>query len=122
MEFSLITSKVFGETHPNILLKIINGLFVETTYPDDWNTNFLKPIYKKGDILDPDNYRGIAIGSAFAKLYSLILLSRLIKFIEEKGLISPNQIGFMKHFRTSDHNFLLQTLIENLSLTKTNSM
>ena len=110
--------KVFGETHPNILLKIINGLFVETTYPDDWNTNFLKPIYKKGDILDPDNYRGIAIGSAFAKLYSLILLSRLIKFIEEKGLISPNQIGFMKYFRTSDHNFLLQTLIEKSKLNK----
>ena len=62
-------------------------------------------------MLDPDNYRGIAIGSAFAKLYSLILLNRLIKFIDNKGLISPNQIGFMKSCRTADHNFLLQTLI-----------
>ena len=104
--------KVFGEMHEGILLKIVNGLFIETAYPEEWNTNYLKPIYKKGDILDPDNYRGIAIGSAFAKLYSLILLNRLIQHIEDKGLISPNQIGFMKSFRTSDHNFLLQTLIE----------
>ena len=104
--------KVFGETYASILLKMMNGLFTETIYPDTWNTNYLKPIYKKGDILDPDNYRGIAIGSAFAKLYSLILLNRLIQHIEDKRLISPNQIGFMKFFRTSDHNFLLQTLIE----------
>ena len=103
--------KVFGEMYEDILLKTMNGLFTENLYAEEWNINYLKPIYKKGDILDPDNYRGIAIGSAFAKLYSLILLNRLIKFIDNKGLISPNQIGFMKSCRTADHNFLLQTLI-----------
>ena len=112
--------KVFGEIRPIITLKILNGLFTEKAYPEEWNTNYLKPIYKKGDSSDPDNYRGIAIGSAFAKLYSLILLNRLIKYIEERGLISPNQIGFMKSFRTSDHNFLLQTLVEKSKSTKKN--
>ena len=110
--------KVFGEAHGDILLKMINGIFCENVYPEDWNLNYLKPIYKKGDILDPDNYRGIAIGSSFAKLYSLILLNRLIEFIDEKGLISPNQIGFMNSHRTSDHNFLLQTLIEKSKVQK----
>ena len=74
--------------------------------------NFFKPIDKKGDILDPDNCRGIAIGSALAKLFSLILLNRLNKFIEDKRLISPNQIGFMKNCRASDHVYLMRTLIE----------
>ena len=110
--------KVFGEMYENILLKIMNGLFTSHLYCEEWNTNYLKPIYKKGDILDPDNYRGIAIGSAFAKLHSLILLNRLIKFIDDKGLISPNQIGFMKFCRTADHNFLLQTLIEKTKKSK----
>ena len=110
--------KVFGEAHGDILLKMINGIFCENVYPEDWNLNYLKPIYKKGDILDPDNYRGIAIGSSFAKLYSLILLNRLIEFIDEKGLMSPNQIGFMNSHRTSDHNFLLQTLIEKSKVHK----
>ena len=110
--------KVFGEIYPNIILKILNELFTESAHPKEWKCNFLKPIYKKGDSSDPDNYRGIAIGSSFAKLYSLILLNRLIKHIEERGLISPNQIGFMKSFRTSDHNFLLQTLVEKSKLSK----
>ena len=112
--------KIFGETHEEILLKILNGIFRETVYSEEWNLNYLKPIHKKGDILDPDNYRGIAIGSSFAKLYSLVLLNRLIEFISEKRLISPNQIGFMNSFRTSDHNFLLQTLIEKSKAKKKN--
>ena len=104
--------KVFGEMYEAILLKLLNGIFSRNLYPAGWNINFLKPIHKKGDILDPDNYRGIAIGSALAKLFSLILLNRLSKFIEDKRLISPNQIGFMKHCTTSDYVYLMKTLIE----------
>ena len=76
--------------------------------------NFLKPIYKKGSSEDPDNYRGIAIGSALAKLFSIILLNRLTKYINQKKLISVKQIGFMKGTGTSDHIFLLQTIIEKV--------
>ena len=47
----------------------------------------MKPIYKKGDQFDPDNFRGLAIGAAMTKLYSLILLGRLTEFIKEKELI-----------------------------------
>ena len=74
--------------------------------------HFLKPIYKKGKVRDPDNYRGLAIGPTLAKLYSLILLKRLTTFIKDKNIMSPNQIGFMSGSCTSDHIFLLQTAIE----------
>ena len=47
-------------------------------------------------------------------MFSFILLNRLNKYIEAKNLISPNQIGFMKECRTSDHVFLLQTIIEKV--------
>ena len=47
-----------------------------------------------------------------AKLYSLILLGRFTEYIKMNGLISPNQIGFMTC--TSDHIFLLQTIIEKV--------
>ena len=110
--------KVFGDIYEDDFLKTINGLFSENLYAEEWETNFLKPLHKKGDILDPDTYRGIAIGSAFAKLYSLILLNRLIKYIEENELISPHQIGFMKDCRTADHNFLLRTLVEKSKMNK----
>ena len=63
---------------------------------------------------DPDNFRGLAIGSALAKLFSFILLKRLINFIEYKKLLSPNQIGFVKGKGTSDHIFFLQTIVEKV--------
>ena len=46
------------------------------------------------------------------KLYSLILLGRLTEYIKKKELISANQIGFMTC--TSDHIFLLRTIIEKV--------
>ena len=106
--------KVFGGMYEDILLKIVRILFSRHIYPPQWDTNYLIPIYKKDDVEDPDNYRGLAVGSSFAKLLSLILLGRLVNFITTYKLISPNQIGFMKGSRTSDHIFLLQTIIEKI--------
>ena len=106
--------KLFGENFEEILLRIINTIFFEKIYPSQWTSNFLRPIFKKGSTKDPDNYRGLAIGSAFAKLFSFILLNRLTEFIDIKKLISPQQIGFMKGKGTSDHIFLLQTIVEKV--------
>ena len=74
----------------------------------------MKPIYKNDSTKVPDNYRGLAIGSAFSKLFSFILLKRVINFIELKNLLSPEQIGFIKGKRTSDHIFFLQTIVEKI--------
>ena len=39
--------------------------------------------------------------------------TRLTAMCEEKEIISYNQIGFRKGFRTSDHVFTLKTLIDD---------
>ena len=62
----------------NLLLKLYNHCFETGTYP--WDTSVITPLHKKGDIRDPDNYRAIAVGSCVGKLYSTILLNRLIEF------------------------------------------
>ena len=74
----------------------------------------MKPIFKKDSTKDPDNCRGLAIGPAMAKLFTSILLKRLINFIDLKKLLPPEQIGFIKGKRTSDHIFFLQTIIEKV--------
>ena len=61
-----------------------------------WSENFLKSIFKKDDAADPNNYRGIAVGSIVGKLFNLVLLSRLEKRIQTTNPISCNQIGFIK--------------------------
>ena len=93
------------------LLVLLNAIYCHSKYPSQWTTNYLKVIYKKGETEDPNNYRGLAIGSCIAKLYSSILLGRLEKFAIRNKIIPPQQIGFRRGFRTADHVYLLKTLI-----------
>ena len=106
--------KIFGQTFEPMMLKLIRKIFSQNMYPDIWTINFLKPIFKKGLENDTNNLRGLAIGSSLGKLYSHILLNRLMIYIKDNNLISSNQIGFMKNAKTSDHIFLLQTIIEKV--------
>ena len=85
----------FAEVSENTILEIIRTIFTNYVYPSKWGVNFLKPIYKKDNNTVPDNYRGLAIGSTIAKLFRFILLNRINKYIEERNIISPNQIGFL---------------------------
>ena len=94
------------------LCRLFNLVFNSGTYPSLWSLNFLRPVHKKDDRKDPDNYRGIAVGSCLSKLYSYVLLNRLQKHAEKYGLIKNNQIGFMKENQASDHMFVLKTLID----------
>ena len=93
------------------LLKLINTIYMCAIYPKPWTVNYLRPIHKKDAKDDPENYRGLAIGPALSKLFSLILLQRLDTFTEDKKLISVAQIAFRRGYRTADHVFLLKTLI-----------
>ena len=96
-----------------LLFIFFNRIFELAKQPKVFASNFLVSIPKKGDLWDLDNYRGIAIGSALAKLYCLILLNRL----EDRAVvrpISPNQIGFEKGHRTADHVFVLTTVVNKI--------
>ena len=96
-----------------LLFIFFNRIFELAKQPKVFASNFLVSIPKKGDLWDLDNYRGIAIGSALAKLYCLILLNRL----EDRAVvrpISPNQIGFEKGYRTADHVFVLTTVVNKI--------
>ena len=91
-----------------------NKIFSHCTQPKIFTTNYLVTILKKGESWNPDNYRGIAIGSTLAKLFSLIVLTRLESYIDKNSPISPHQIGFKKGHRTSDHIFVLHTIVDKI--------
>ena len=93
------------------LFHLMKLLFENFMFPSAWTVNYLRPIYKKDSKDDPDNYRGLAIASTISKLYCMILLQRLESHMLETGLISPNQIGFMKNCQAPDHVYLLKTLV-----------
>lgn len=96
----------------NCLLKLFNTVLANGTYPSIWKKAYITPLHKGGSLDDPNNYRGIAILSCTAKLFNSILTKRLDDFLDSRSIINPVQIGFTKKARTSDHMFVLRTLIE----------
>jgi hypothetical protein len=95
-----------------ILQKLFNLIFTSGIYPSKWSSAYLFPIFKSSDPSKPENYRGIAINSCIGKLFNSILNKRLDKYLETHNIINPCQIGFTSKSRTSDHMFVLQTLID----------
>ncbi|KAL5263169.1 hypothetical protein ACHWQZ_G008544 [Mnemiopsis leidyi] len=92
------------------VLKTFNHSLESGLYP--WHTSVITPIYKSGNPFNPDNYRAIAVGSCMGKLFSSILLDRLLLF---KNLYCPDpieQLGFSKGAQTNDHVFTLKTIVD----------
>lgn len=55
---------------------LFNSVF-DTSYPECWTQAKVFTIFKKGEKLQPGNYRGISILNALGKLYDSVLSSRL---------------------------------------------
>ena len=69
-------------------------------------------MFKTGDNSNPDYYHGIAITSSLGKLFIMILNSRLDMFLEDNQIIDNVPIGYTKNARTSDHIFIVKSLID----------
>ena len=75
--------------------------------------NYIQPIYKnKGDINDPDNYRGITLLSCLGKLFTSVINERLTVFIDTNQIMSEAQAGFRKGYSTTDQIFTLKCIVE----------
>lgn len=94
------------------LAAIFNACCRVGALPRPWALCGITPIHKGGDVTDPGNYRGIAVGSLLAKLYAAVLNVRLMEWTERHDLRARGQAGFRKDHRTTDQVFVLRTLIE----------
>ena len=63
---------------------------------------------------DAQNYRGITLINILAKIYSQLLLNRLIKWTAEYDTITNKQFGFQKGKSTTDCVFLLHSIISKV--------
>lgn len=62
--------------------------------PALWLLGSLCPIYKKGDILDPLNYRPVSLTSVICKLCEKLVRKVVVEHLEENKLIYDGQHGF----------------------------
>ena len=74
---------------------------------------YISPIYKgKGEVNDPDNYRGITVLSCFGKLFTSVINDRIHSFLETSDILGNEQSGFRKGHSTMDHVFALHCLTD----------
>ena len=99
-----------SEQLQHLLLKLFNSCLQFGIYP--WNGSITTPLHKKGDRSNPDNYRAITIGSCLGKLFSSLLLKRLLEFRKEACPDLPNQLGFRSGAQCNDHILTLNTILE----------
>ena len=104
--------KTGSPTNLPFLVTLFNTIPETKRYPEDWTCGIITPIHKSGETDNPDNYRGITINSCLSKLLNLLLTNRLTSFVNEKGILKYNQIGFRKGFCTADHVLTIKTIID----------
>ena len=104
--------KYSGDSLITFLEILFNKLFDEGIYPESWKESIIIPLFKKGDINNPNNYRGISLCNITSKLYGSIINNRLQKWIELYNITGECQAGFKKDYSTLDHIFTLLAIIQ----------
>lgn len=98
------------------LTHIVNNIIAQGKCPWQFKTSVVCPVYKSGAKNSVDNYRPIALISNLAKVFEMILYTRLFNFVIKNKLLSDRQFGFIKKKGTHDAIALLSKFIyENLS-------
>ena len=100
------------------LFTLFNKIFDSRSFPENWATGLIVPLHKKGDLDDPNNYRGITLISCFAKLCTSILNERLKTWTQDTDNNTDAQFGFKSNHSTIDAVFILKYLIDRQLMSK----
>ncbi|GAB0091671.1 hypothetical protein DMENIID0001_065280 [Sergentomyia squamirostris] len=86
----------------DVLTFMFNRCLVMGVFPDSLKEVVVVPVFKKGSVLEPSNYRPISLVSVFAKVLEKIMKGRIVSFLEGISFFSPNQFGFRRGISTED--------------------
>ena len=100
------------------LVKLFNYIYDKGEYPESWTEGIIVPIFKKGDRVDPSNYRGITLVNIMAKIFSLTLRNRINTFCESEHIFNDKQFGFRDNHSTTDCIFILHSIIQKVLVNK----
>jgi hypothetical protein len=63
-----------------------NNIINTGIYPELWVQSIIIPVFKKGDVNEPKNYRGISLVSPVGKLFTGLLNKRFLKWAEQHNI------------------------------------
>ena len=94
------------------LVDIFNYFIENRQFPKKWAEGIKSSIFKSGNRLDPNNFRGITVPRIFEKIFEQVIMNRLQFLNEAFDRIDQTNGGFLKGRRTSDNIFVLKGLIQ----------
>ena len=95
-----------------MLTTLFNSILEKEEIPDQWLTNTITLIHKKGTRTDINNYRPISIMSNVYKIFSMIINRRISGRLDEEQ--PPEQAGFRQGFSTTDHLQTINQILEKV--------
>ena len=73
---------------------IFNKSLKEGMLPKDWKVANVSAIFKKGKLTSPGNYPPVSLMSVVCKLLESIIRDHIMKYLDERELLSEDQHGF----------------------------
>ena len=99
-----------GDGVINALHRVMCEVWTSETVPKDWVDSVIVPVPKKGDLHLCDNWRGISLLSVPGKVFSRIIINRIIDHYE--SILDETQCGFRKQRGTVDMIFTARQIQE----------
>jgi len=110
----LIQAEVMKRASPDFvecMHQLIVKIWTAETIPEDWS--IICRLHKKGDVTICSNYRGIRMLCVAYKIFSSILLNRLMPYAETA--LGDYQCGYRRERFTVDKIFTVRQILEKCS-------
>jgi len=76
------------------------------TIPIPWKHAYVSPVFKKGDKANPKNYHPISLTSVVCKSMEHIIVSQIMKHLQEHNILPDSQFGFRSQHPCKSHLFV----------------
>ena len=83
------------------LTHIINLSISTRKFPDSWKKVKIIPLHKKDDLLNPKNYRPVAIIPILSKVLERVIFNQMIKYLNNNNLLHPNHHAYRENHNTT---------------------
>ena len=80
---------------------ILNLSITSREFPSLWKKAKIVPLHKKDDLLNPKNYRPVAIIPIFSKILERVIFNQIIKYMTDNNLLHPNHHAYRAGHNTT---------------------
>ena len=105
--------KALGDELSEPLRLIVNKTLTTSEYPENWKTAKIKPLHKKGDKSEVNNYRPISLLPSLSKIIEKCMVHQITKYYDKHFLFPKHQYGYRHGKSTMDAiNTLKERIME----------